>query len=266
MNRIDRKFAELKRKKKKALILFVTAGDPDLKTTEWLIPELFKAGADIVEIGVPFSDPLADGPTIQASYLRAMKSEINMDKIFGMVARIRKKCDEPILIMSAFNLIYRYGTRKFSHHAKQNGVDGVIFPDLIPDESEETAADLKRNGIAPVFLAAPTSGKDRVRKVTAASDGFIYYITVKGITGKQKPSEDAVRRQVKMIKRFTKLPVVCGFGISTPSQAAAIGKIADGVVVGSAIVKLLASPGTKKNRIQGVLKFTKKLRQALSKR
>ncbi|MFQ5432497.1 MAG: tryptophan synthase subunit alpha [Nitrospinota bacterium] len=264
MNRIDRKFAELKQRGKKALIIFVTAGDPDLKTTERLIPELFKAGADIVEIGVPFSDPLADGPTIQASFLRAMKSEINMDKIFNMVGRIRKKCHDPILIMSAYNLIYRYGTRKFSNHAKQNGVDGVIFPDLIPDESGETVADLKRNDIAPVFLAAPTSGKDRVRKVTAASGGFIYYITVTGITGKQKPSEVDVRRQVSMIKRFTNLPVACGFGISTPRQAASIGKIADGVIVGSAIVKLLAESGSRQTRLKEVVKLTRKLRKALT--
>jgi len=263
MNRIGQKFAELKQKGNKALIIFVTAGDPDLKTTERLIPELFKAGADIVEIGVPFSDPLADGPTIQASYLRAMKSEINMDKIFAMAGRIRKKCDEPLLIMSAYNLIYRYGTRKFSNHAKQNGVDGVIFPDLIPDESGETLADLNRNDIAPVFLAAPTSGKDRIRKVTAASGGFIYYITVKGITGKQKPSEEEVRRQVNMIKRFTNLPVACGFGISTPRQAASIGKIADGVVVGSAIVKLLAESGSKKAGFKKALELTQKLRKAL---
>jgi len=263
MNRINKKFAELKQKGGKALIIFVTAGDPNLKTTERLIPKLFKAGADIVEIGVPFSDPLADGPTIQASYLRAMKSEINMDKIFAMAGRIRKKCDEPLLIMSAYNLIYRYGTRKFSNQAKQNGVDGVIFPDLIPDESGETVADLDRNDIAPVFLAAPTSGKDRIRKVTAASGGFIYYITVKGITGKQTPSEEEVRRQVNMIKRFTNLPVACGFGISTPRQAAAIGKIADGVVVGSAIVKLLAESGSKKAGFKKVLELTQKLRKAL---
>lgn len=263
MNRIDKKFAELKQKNKKALIIFVTAGDPDLKTTERLIPELFKAGADIVEIGVPFSDPLADGPTIQASFLRAMKSEINMDKIFEMTGRIRKKCDEPLLIMSAFNLIYRYGTRKLSSRAKQNGVDGVIFPDLIPEESGETVADLERNGIASVFLAAPTSGRERIRKVTAAASGFIYYITVTGITGNQKPSEDEVRRQVNMIKRFTNLPVVCGFGISTPKQAAAIGKIADGVIVGSAVVKLLAESGSKKAGFENVLELTKNLRKAL---
>ena len=217
----------------------------------------------MVEIGVPFSDPLADGPTIQASYLRAMKSEINLDKIFAMVGRIRKKCDEPLLLMSAFNLIYRYGTRKFSNQAKRHGVDGVIFPDLIPDESAKTVADLKRNDIATVFLAAPTSGRERLQKITAASSGFIYYITIKGITGKQKPSEDEVRRQVNMVKRFTKLPVACGFGISTPSQAASFGKITDGVVVGSAIVKLLASSGTKESRIKEVLKLTKKLRKAL---
>jgi tryptophan synthase alpha chain len=263
MNRIDKKFRELKSKGKKGLILFVTAGDPDMATTERLIPELFRAGADMVEIGVPFSDPLADGPTIQESFTRALKSEVNLDKIFAMVKRIRKKCDEPLLIMSAFNLIYRYGTRRFAEGAKKAGVDGVIFPDLIPEESGPTAADLKKNRLVSVFLAAPTSGVKRVRKVTAASTGFVYYISVKGITGKQKPSEDEVRRQVKMIKRFTKRPVACGFGISTPAQAASIGQLADAVIVGSAIVKLLAEPGTKESRIKKVLDLTKKLRRAL---
>ncbi len=263
MNRIDRKFAELKRKGKKALILFVTAGDPDMKTSERIISELFRAGADIVEIGVPFSDPLADGPTIQESFTRALKSGVNLNKIFAMVRRIRKKCDEPILIMSAFNLIYRYGTRRFAESAKRAGVDGVIFPDLIPEESGPTAADLKKHGLLPVFLAAPTSGVERVRKVARASGGFVYYISVKGITGKQRPSEEEVRRQVSMIKRYTRRPVACGFGISTPRQAANIGRLADGVIVGSAIVKLLAGPGPANARIKKVVSLTRRLRKAL---
>ena len=263
MNRIDRKFAELKRKGKKGLILFVTAGDPSLKTTERVIPELFAAGADFVEIGVPFSDPLADGPTIQESFTRALKSSVNLDKIFAMLKRVRKKCDEPLIIMSAFNLIHRYGSRRFAASAKKAGVDGVILPDIIPEESGRVTESLNKHGIAQVFLAAPTSGVKRIKKIVSAGSGFVYYISVKGITGSQRPSAGEVRRQVARIKRHSRLPVAIGFGISTPRQAAQMGKLADGVIVGSAVVKLLAQNGSVSGRIKKVVDFTQKLRKAL---
>ena len=263
MNRIDRKFAELKRKGKKGLILFVTAGDPSLRTTERVIPELFAAGADIVEIGVPFSDPLADGPTIQESFTRALKTDVNLDKIFAMITHIRKSCDEPLIIMSAFNLIHRYGIRRFAASAKKAGVDGVIFPDIIPEESGAVTTTLNKSGIAQVFLAAPTSGVKRIKKIVAAGSGFVYYISVKGITGSQRPAAGEVRRQVARIKKHSELPVAIGFGISTPRQAAQIGRMADGVIVGSAVVKLLAQNGPVSRRIKKVVDFTQKLRRAL---
>ena len=245
------------------MILFVSAGDPSMKATERLIPELFAAGADIVEIGVPFSDPLADGPTIQESFTRALKRDVNLDKIFAMVTRVRKNCDEPLIIMSAFNLIHRYGIRRFAASAKKAGVDGVILPDIIPEESGPITATLNKNGIAQAFLAAPTSGVKRIKKVVSAGSGFVYYISVKGITGSQKPSESEVRRQVARIKRYSRLPVAIGFGISTPRQAAQMSRLADGVIVGSAIVKLLAQNGPVSGRIKKVVDFTRKLRKAL---
>lgn len=259
MSRIERKFAELKGSGKKALIIFVTAGDPDMKTTEQLIPQLFKAGADIVEIGVPFSDPLADGPVIQASYVRALRHNVNLKKIFAMVKRLRKKTDEPLLLMSAYNLIHHYGSAKFAASAAKAGVDGVIFPDLTPEEASSELRHFKRNNLNPIFLAAPTSDIGRIRKITKASKGFVYYISVKGITGDKKPSEEEVRRQVETIRKVTDLPIACGFGIKTPQQAKQIGKITDGVIVGSAVVKLLAGSGTIPARIKKVLEFVRSL-------
>lgn len=263
MNRIERKFEELKHAGKKALILFVTAGDPDIKTTERLITKLFDAGADMVEIGVPFSDPLADGPAIQASYMRALRYNVNLPKIFVMVKRLREKTDEPLILMSAYNLIHHYGTEKFAKDAGKAGVDGVIFPDLTPEEASVELRHFKRNNIYPIFLAAPTSGISRIKKITRASGGFVYYISVKGITGDKNPSEKDVRRQVAMIKKVTRLPVACGFGIKTPEQAAKIGKITDGVIVGSAVVKLLTGSASKNAKIKRIINLVRRLRAAL---
>lgn len=259
MNRIERKFAQLKRSNKKALIIFVTAGDPDMKTTEQLIPKLFKAGADMVEIGVPFSDPLADGPAIQASYVRALQHNVNLPKIFAMVKRLRKKTDEPLILMSAYNLIHHYGSAKFAIDAGKAGVDGVILPDLIPEEASVELRHFKQSGIHPIFLAAPTSDIGRIRKITKASGGFVYYISVKGITGGKKPSEKEVRQQVAIIRKVTSLPVACGFGIKTPEQAKKIGKITDGVIVGTAVVKLLAGSDPIPARVKRVLEFVRAL-------
>lgn len=263
MSRIKNRFEELKREKKKALILFVTAGDPDLKTTEELVPELFKAGADIVELGIPFSDPLADGPTIQESFVRALKKGVTLKKIVAMVKRLRKVTDGPLVLMSAYNLIYSYGLKSFPVDAGRAGVDGIILPDLIPDEAGVITGGLIKNGIDPIFLAAPTSGAKRIKKITSSSRGFVYYISVAGITGKQKPAVSEIKSHVAMIKKATKLPVACGFGITTPKQAADIGKVTDGVIIGSALVKLLAQPGSRTERIKRIRRFVRSLRRAL---
>ncbi len=263
MNRIDNKFAQLKKSGKKALIIFITAGDPDLSTTQKLVPKLFEAGADIVELGIPFSDPLADGPTIQASHMRALKSGTSPRKILRMVKDIRQKCDEPIVFMTAYNLIYSYGDAAFARDAGKCGVDGVIFPDLTPDESGGILPHLKRNGICPIFLAAPTGGAERIKKITKKSRGFVYYISVAGITGKQKPTVDEVKRHVDKIKKATSLPVACGFGISTPKEAAEISRVTDGVIMGSALVKIIGGRGSKAARIKELCGFVKKVRRSM---
>ncbi len=263
MNRIEKKFAELKTSKRKALIVFVSAGDPDLGTTEQLVPALFAAGADIVEIGIPFSDPMADGPVIQASYMRALKKGTSLAAILAMTKRIRPLCGGGIVFMSAFNLIFHHGVKAFARHAAEAGVDGTIIPDIIPEESGEIVPELEKYGIAPIMLSAPTSGPDRIRKIAAHTRGFLYYISVTGITGKQKPSVESVKKQVQMIKRQTKLPVAVGFGISSAADAAAMAKVADGVIVGSAAVSVLAEKGTREERVKRVSAFVRSLRRAM---
>ncbi|MBI5637343.1 MAG: tryptophan synthase subunit alpha [Nitrospinae bacterium] len=263
MNRIEKKFAELKAAKRKALIVFVSAGDPNLGTTEQLVPALFAAGADIVEIGIPFSDPMADGPVIQASYVRALKKGTALGGILAMTKRIRPLCNGGIVYMSAFNLIFHHGVKAFARHAAQAGVDGVIIPDIIPEEGDEIVRELDKHGIAPILLSAPTSGPERIRKIAAHTRGFLYYISVTGITGKQKPSVESVKKQVLMIKRQTKLPVAVGFGISSPADAAAMAKVADGVIIGSAAVKILSEKGTREETVRRVCAFVRSVRRAM---
>jgi tryptophan synthase alpha chain len=261
-SRIAEKFAELRVAGKKALIVFVTGGDPDMETTVRLVPELFRAGADIVEIGVPFSDPLADGPVIQRSFTRALDGGATLKKLLDATKRIRSVTDGPLVYMSAYNLAFHHGLARFARDAADSGVDGVIFPDLIPDEAEESLAALGPVGIDQIFLVAPTSGLERTKMITKKCGGFVYYVSVAGITGKQKPLEEEVRAQVAMIRKTTNLPIAAGFGISTPEQAAAIGRHTDGVIVGSAIVQLIDSAPPSES-VANAANFTRSLRAAL---
>ena len=265
MNRIDSTLGNNRKQGKKSLILFLSAGDPDLITTERLIPDIFDAGADVIEIGVPFSDPLADGPTIQASFTKALKKGVTLKNILGMVTRVRKKTDKPLVLMSAFNLIYKYGIKEFARDASKAGVDGVILPDLIPEEAVDILPLLHAKGIHPIFLAAPTSGTERLRKISRVSKGFLYYISLKGITGGKKPSVKEIKDQVTQIRSVSKLPVACGFGISTPEQAADIAKVCDGVIIGSALVKLIGKKGSKAENRNASIRFVKRVRSAIDK-
>lgn len=261
-SRIQEKFARLKVAGKKALIVFVTGGDPDVDTTVKLVPELFRAGADIVEVGIPFSDPLADGPVIQRSFTRALDGGATLARLFEAAKRIRGVSADPLVFMSAYNLAYHHGLGRFAKDAVDSGVDGVIFPDLIPEEAGESLAVTRPAGLDQIFLVAPTSGVERIKMITKNCGGFVYYVSVAGITGKQKPLEDEVKTRVAVIRKTTKLPIAAGFGISTPEQAAAIGRHTDGVIVGSAIVKAIesASPGGK---IAEAAELTRSLRSAL---
>ena len=232
MSRLSEAFS-----KGKALITYITAGDPSLAITEKLVSQLEKAGADIIELGIPFSDPLADGPVIQASHQRALKKHVALADIIKLVSKIRKRSNIPICFMLSYNLIVRYGDDKFYADCERVGVDGVIIPDLPPEESKVQSQVSK---VDRIFLVAPTSTDDRIKLVAERSSGFIYLISVAGITGKRGDLPENLLELVDRVRKHSKLPVAVGFGISTPAQALAVSRIADGVIVGSAIVDLIA--------------------------
>lgn len=238
MSRIADKFAALKRNREKALITFITAGDPDLTATGELILEMEKSGADIIELGVPFSDPMADGPTIQKSSERALAAGTTLPGILATVKAVRRESQVPIILMGYFNPIYRYGIRQFVADAADAGVDGVLLVDLPPEEAAEfkTAADAQ--GVEVIFLLTPTSDDKRIDKVARLGSGFVYYVSVTGVTGARADVAESVPAAVSKIQRRVKLPVAVGFGIADPAQAAKVAAVADGVVVGSALVKL----------------------------
>jgi len=235
--RIDTRFAALKAAGKPALVCFVTAGDPDLETSAAILAGLPKAGADIIEVGMPFSDPMADGPAIQASSLRALKAGQNMIKTLALVADFRKTDTEtPIVLMGYYNPIYVYGNERFLGDAKAAGVDGLIVVDVPPEADDELCVPAMAHGLNFIRLATPTTDAARLPAVLANTSGFLYYVSITGITGSAAPVVQDVAAQVARIKASTKLPVAVGFGVRTGEQARALAQGADGVVVGSAIV------------------------------
>jgi tryptophan synthase alpha chain len=238
-NRIEKKFRELKAKQQKAFVAFITAGDPNLAFTARLIPQLEKAGVDILELGVPFSDPMADGPVIQRSSERALASGTTLEKILNLVSQVRRFSQIPILLMGYFNPIHAFGIKKYFSEAKKAGVDGTLIVDLPPEEGEEARKAAKAKGISLVYLLAPTSDGERIRKVTQKGSGFIYYVSLTGITGAKLSQGLTGQTALKALKRRSRLPVCVGFGVKTPQQAKHVARMADGVVVGSALVNLL---------------------------
>ena len=239
--RIDRRFALLRKAARPALVTFVTAGDPDYDTSLALLKALPGAGADIVELGMPFSDPMADGPAIQAAGLRALKGGQTMARMLQMVRAFRAEDDEtPIVLMGYYNPIYSYGVERFLTDAKRAGVDGLIIVDLPPEEDEELCLPATRAGLDFIRLATPTTDAARLPKVLTHASGVLYYVSITGITGTRSASTEAVEAAVKRLKAATKLPVAVGFGIRDPQQAAAIARFADAAVVGSALVDRVA--------------------------
>lgn len=238
MSRINKKFEQVKRENRKALITFITAGDPELAFTERLVPEMAAAGADIIELGVPFSDPMADGPTIQLSSERALAGGTSLKSILATVKNIRQSCDVPILLMGYYNPVFVFGAERFCSEAAAAGVDAVLLVDLPPEEAGEFVRYANKYKIDFIPLLTPTSDASRIEKVKAAGRGFIYYVSVAGVTGARADVAEDIGSMVRMISAETSLPVAVGFGISTPGQAGAVAKLADGVVVGSALVKL----------------------------
>ena len=240
-NRIDARFAALKREGRAAFVTFVTAGDPDLKTSATIVKQLPAAGADLIELGMPFSDPMADGPAIQASSLRALHNGASMKTTLALVRDFRKDDQAtPIVLMGYYNPIYQYGVDKFLVDAKGAGVDGLIVVDLPPEEDEELCLPAKKAGIHFVRLATPTTDDKRLPAVLRNTAGFVYYVSIAGITGTRSAAEADVAKAVKRLKSHTALPVVVGFGIRTAGQAAAVARDADGSVVGTALVDRIA--------------------------
>lgn len=235
--RIDRRFAALKKEGRAALVTFVTAGDPDLDTSRKILLGLPKAGADVIELGMPFSDPMADGPAIQASSLRALEAGQNMKKTLKLVAEFREKDeDTPIVLMGYYNPIYVYPGERFLDDAVKAGVDGLIVVDVPPEADEELCLPALERGLNFIRLATPTTDAKRLPAVLANTSGFVYYVSITGITGAAAPDVNNVHNQVARIRKSTKLPVAVGFGVRTPEQARDIAQGADGVVVGSALV------------------------------
>jgi len=236
-NRIDRRFAELREDSRPGLVTFITAGDPDLETSKNILLGLPESGADLIELGMPFSDPMADGPAIQASSLRALKAGHKMRATLDLVLAFREQDqDTPIVLMGYYNPIYVYPKEKFLKEAAAAGVDGLIVVDVPPEADSELCIPAKKHGLNFIRLATPTTDAKRLPTVLNNSSGFLYYVSITGITGSASPEVNAVHAQVKLIKNATDLPVAIGFGIRTGDQAKALAKGADAVVVGSALV------------------------------
>jgi tryptophan synthase alpha chain len=232
--------------------------------TKRIVPALESSGVDIIELGIPFSDPLADGPTIQAASHRALLKGVTLRKIFSAVRGMRKSTAIPLVFMTYYNPVLRYGVRNFVKSCKDTGVDGVIIPDLPYEEAKELVSSSRKAGMATIFLAAPTSTRSRISNIAKNSSGFIYYVSLTGVTGARAKLPAEITSNVRTIKSLTKKPVAVGFGISTPAQARDVARHADGVIVGSAIVKMIAKYGKDKKRlIASVSGFAKQLSGAV---
>ncbi|MFQ5353349.1 MAG: tryptophan synthase subunit alpha [Thermodesulfobacteriota bacterium] len=261
--RIERLFTELGRNKEKALITFVTAGDPSLTVTEKLIYKMEAAGADIIELGIPFSDPMADGPTIQASSERALTQGVTIAKVLALVKKVRLKSGIPIILFGYYNPIFAYGLGKFARDAKKAGADGVLVVDLPPEESADLEAELRGEGLALVFLLTPVSDEKRMRLVASKGSGFIYFVSLTGVTGARSKMKANVAGHIKELHKYTKLPVGVGFGVSSPKQARELAANADGVIVGSAIIDIVAKRSDKRKAVKEAGAFVTSLKDAL---
>ena len=265
-NRIDRKFRELKARGQKAFIAYITAGDPTPERTPDLVWALERAGADIVELGVPFSDPLADGVVNQLSAQRALEAGTTPLRVMDMLKEIRAQSQIPIVLYMYFNLIYAYGIERFCLHAFQAGADGLLILDLPPEESQGTTgvgARLGDGSLRRISLVAPTTPAERIPKIIEKASGFVYYVSREGVTGMQEHVAGSIGGRIDLLRKYTSLPICVGFGISTPDQAAAVAKQADGAVVGSVLVNRIAEWGREKDLPKKLENFARPLAQAI---
>ena len=244
---ISSAFAACRRARRAAFIPFFTAGDPSLEASGDVLAALAAAGADIVEVGVPFSDPIADGPVNQRAANRALERGATLSGVLEMVARQRRRVDVPVVLFTYFNPLHARGLRRFARQAAEAGVDGVLCVDLPPEEAAEYTEALHGEGLDTIFLLAPTSTRRRVELVGETSSGFAYYVSRTGVTGARAGLPRELKREVKAVRRRLPLPLAVGFGISTPQQVGAVGRIADGVVVGSALVALIEETGARRD-------------------
>lgn len=239
-NRIAHRFAELATARRAGLITFITAGDPDADTTLASMQALVRGGADLIELGVPFSDPMADGPTIQRASERALDGGMTLARVLELVSRFRKTdATTPVVLMGYLNPIESMGYERFAERAVAAGVDGVLTVDLPPEEAHDSHESFARHGLDQIYLLAPTSGQDRVRAICARASGFVYYVSVKGVTGQKTSDADEVQRFVSTLKGQTRLPVGVGFGVRTPEAAAVLAGFSDAVIVGSVLVEII---------------------------
>jgi len=265
-NRIDRKFRELKARGQKAFVAYITAGDPSPERTPDIVWALERAGADIVELGVPFSDPLADGVVNQLSAQRALEAGTTPLKVMDILKAVRAQSQIPIVLYMYFNLIYAYGIERFCSHAYQAGADGLLILDLPPEESQGTTgvgARLGDGSLRRISLVAPTTPADRMPKIIEKASGFVYYVSREGVTGMQEHVAGNMGSRVDLIRKQTPLPICVGFGISTPEQARAVAHQADGAVIGSAIVNRIAEWGREKDLAKKLEDFARPLAQAI---
>jgi len=261
MNRIDKKFKELKKTDKKAFVAFVTAGFPNLSVTEKLIYEFDRIGVDILELGVPFSDPMADGPVIQEASQVALKKNTHLADILKLVKKARKDVSMPICLMTYYNPIFCFPEKQFIAKAKESGVDGLIVPDLPPEEGKSFIKAARAAGLDTIFFLSPTSSIKRIKFISKISSGFIYYVSLTGVTGERNKLSGDIRKNINLIKKYTLKPVCVGFGVSTPGQAREIKRLADGVIIGSAIVKKIKESLNRQDQIKRVSNFVSKLKE-----
>ena len=259
MSRIAKTFADLKSNNRRGFIPFITAGDPDLATTRELIVELTQAGATLIELGVPFTDPMADGPVIQRASERALRHRFGLAEILQTVAEARQQTNVPIILFSYFNPLLQFGIENLAHEAKQSGVDGILVTDLVPEEASEFASVLRANDLDMIFLVAPTSTDERLRMVAERASGFIYAVSRAGVTGAREKMSAEAEKLVRRLRKFSNLPVAVGFGISKPEQVTDVWRYADAAVVGSAIVAEIEQARSAADAVSRVGQFARDL-------
>ena len=265
MNRIEECFVRLKREGKKGFVVYIGAGDPNLEATRKLALEFDKLGVDVLELGVPFSDPLADGLVNQLAAQRGLDSGTTPPKVLETVAAVRKQSQIPIVLYIYFNLMHRYGVERFIQDAAKSGIDGLLVLDLPPEEGENYEVLMHEHGLCNIYLVAPTTPEERIELIVKRARGFVYYVSREGVTGMQQKVSDTIKQMTARIRAHTPLPVAVGFGISTPEQAKVVAASAEAVVVGSAIVNQIAQNLSKPELISRVSEFVAALLTAVKK-